>query len=292
MLIETTANSLLNNKPESLYVATHRGVVVDFNHSQVFLFGEVNMKKCKRRRKDAAPLCACGCGERVKWNKRKKKWNKFIHRHNLKGKNNPSYGKDKYAKEKVKEAPLCACGCDERVKWCKIRNQWNRFINKHQNSRDNSPLKRPETRKKMSLVKKGKYLRKNNSNWKGGFTINKKGIKLINVPNRGQIPESRLICEKVLGRYLKPHEIVHHIDENPSNNSNNNLLICDKSYHLFLHIRMNPENYRGIKKPVIVDSVEYPSLRAAHKKSGYGVFIIKKRIFQNIKGYTFLPKEK
>lgn len=32
------------------------------------------------------PLCACGCGDPVKWNKRKKCWNKFIYGHNRRGK--------------------------------------------------------------------------------------------------------------------------------------------------------------------------------------------------------------
>jgi len=38
--------------------------------------------------------------------------------------------------------------------------------------------------------------------------------------------EHQYIAESVLGRKLKPDEIVHHIDEDKTNNRNDNLLIC------------------------------------------------------------------
>lgn len=42
----------------------------------------------------------------------------------------------------------------------------------------------------------------------------------------------------VLGRGLQPNEMVHHIDGDPANNTNSNLLICTKRYHYELHIRL------------------------------------------------------
>lgn len=84
MLIETITNNSNNLKPESPHVAKHEGVVIDFNCSQAFLFGENNMSK-RFIRKDQPPLCACGCGERVKWNKYKKKWNIYLKAHHWRG---------------------------------------------------------------------------------------------------------------------------------------------------------------------------------------------------------------
>ncbi len=39
--------------------------------------------------KRGAPFCACGCGERVRWNKNKRRWNIYLHGHHCRGENNP-----------------------------------------------------------------------------------------------------------------------------------------------------------------------------------------------------------
>ena len=45
-------------------------------------------------------------------------------------------------------------------------------------------------------------------------------------------------AEAALGRQLKSGEVVHHIDGNPGNNVNTNLVICpNQKYHLLLHSR-------------------------------------------------------
>ena len=52
--------------------------------------------------------------------------------------------------------------------------------------------------------------------------------------------EARWIARRALGKKLPRGSEVHHIDKDPSNNSNDNLVLCqDKSYHKFLHQRAN-----------------------------------------------------
>ena len=70
---------------------------------------------------------------------------------------------------------------------------------------------------------------KNHYNWKGGKRITYKGYMHIYKPNhpfctnRSYILEHRLVMEKYLGRYLKPEEVVHHINGNKSDNRLKNL---------------------------------------------------------------------
>jgi len=91
--------TIQNSELESFHVVRHGSVVIDTVPSQAFSFGEIDMSRF--RRKDAAPLCACGCGVYVKWNINYKGWNRFIQGHNSKGENNPMYGKESWSKDKT-----------------------------------------------------------------------------------------------------------------------------------------------------------------------------------------------
>lgn len=84
--------------------------------------------------------------------------------------------------------------------------------------------------------------------WKGGRKVRKDGYILVVAPDDHPYPcdqhpasglkyilEHRYVMEQHLGRYLLPTEVVHHIDENPSNNDIDNLRLFDSQAE---HVRI------------------------------------------------------
>ena len=124
MLNGTMHNSNFN--PENSHIARYGSVFIDAIRSQDFLFGEFNMDKNGFKRK-----CACGCGKVANFGK------KYISGHNVKGKESPAKGKDKYAEVKAKGALFCGCGCGEKTKWG--RKNWNKYIIGHFAKSKNHP---------------------------------------------------------------------------------------------------------------------------------------------------------
>lgn len=81
-----------------------------------------------------------------------------------------------------------------------------------------------------SEAAKGKFGAKHNS-WRGGRKRSGKGYIAIFTPNHpnadkeGRVLEHRLVMEKSLDRYLDKKERVHHINEIPSDNRIENLIL-------------------------------------------------------------------
>ena len=94
-----------------------------------------------------------------------------------------------------------------------------------------------------------------NGNYKGGRIVDKHGYiyrKVYDHPfaNRsGYVFEHRLVMEKVLGRWLLPTEVVHHLDGDKQNNTPENLeLYASNAEHLRVELtgkcpKWTPEGY-------------------------------------------------
>lgn len=90
-----------------------------------------------------------------------------------------------------------------------------------------------------------------NPNWKGGLRKKTTYDKRYS-PNHpfahkdGCIYEHRFVMENHLKRYLKPKEIVHHIDGNVKNNNIDNLeLLSNLSSHSKYHRPKGCPRYKG-----------------------------------------------
>ncbi len=126
------------------------------------------------------------------------------------------------------EKGLCQCGCGEEAPVAKrnctckgwIRGQPVRYIKGHQARGRNGS---------------------DNGNWRGGKTSSHGYVFILKLnhskANRhGYVREHILIAEKVLGKLLPDAAIVHHVNEDVSDNRKENLVICeDRAYHNLLH---------------------------------------------------------
>jgi len=129
---------------------------------------------------------------------------------------------------------------------------------------------------------KGKYnhkhlVGKRSNNWRGGRIKTKEGYILIWNPNHpnnhnGYVSEHRLVMEKIIGRFLKSEEVVHHINEKLDDNIKENLMLfpnngAHRNYHKH-HLskgqkkRDNPNWKGGITKNI----KEYHKKRYLRKK--------------------------
>ncbi len=104
------------------------------------------------------------------------------------------------------------------------------------------------TIQKISRATRGK----NNPMWAGGIKKLKGGYIGIHKPDhpfcnkQGYVSEHRLVVEQNIGRYLRPEEVVHHINGNIKDNRYENLrLFRNSSEHAREHYYERGINSKG-----------------------------------------------
>lgn len=71
------------------------------------------------------------------------------------------------------------------------------------------------------------------------------GYHIVSDNNRSTLVH-RIIVEKAIGKKLPSGSVIHHVDGNPSNNENTNLVVCpNDAYHVLLHTREKALNECG-----------------------------------------------
>lgn len=170
---------------------------------------------------------------------------------------------------------FCQCGCGKRTSICKQsdpkrgykKGDYKRFVNQH-HIPNMQPGYKPNIQPKICMACGKEFLpngpaRQNtqttcSSNCRNAYTARKTVSKRAEKQReRGEGKtyrklngrhKHRVIMEQILGRPLKPSEIVHHKDGNILNNDPLNLeLLKSKADHSRLHIyrRLERRGYNG-----------------------------------------------
>ena len=118
-------------------------------------------------------------------------------------------------------------------------------------------------------------LREERHGWKGGVKV-VKGYSYKRTPGHpnaskygSYVAVHRLVFEEHLGRFLRPDEVVHHIDGNPQNNNISNLeLFENNGKHLKASLTGKPKNISPEGRERIRKAVKlYHQRKASLKKS-------------------------
>lgn len=189
--------------------------------------------------------CECGCGKEI---------NKFDNRGRERFYSLGHFGKFNNPNIVIS----CGCGCGLKMLQYDDRGRIREYIAGH-SSKLYPPNKgksiSEDVREKLRKANQGKkaskstklkmsqsHQGKKSRFWRGGKYKMVSGYICVYSPNHPlanrdkYVMEHRLVMEKVIGRYLRPEEVVHHIDKDVSNNKPDNLLLfADNSEHIKYH---------------------------------------------------------
>jgi hypothetical protein len=109
-----------------------------------------------------------------------------------------------------------------------------------------------------------------NGFWKNGSTRDKHGYLLLKVPGHphanssGYVREHRLVVEQVIGRFLEPEEVVHHLNGDEGDNRPENLeLFPTNGSHLAHELKGRCPNWSPEGRAKI--EAQYEARRSAPK---------------------------
>lgn len=96
--------------------------------------------------------------------------------------------------------------------------------------------------------------------------VNKRGYIGVTIKGRYYLQHT-LIVEEVLGKKLPRSAQVHHVDGCGTNNSKNNLIVCqDSAYHHFLHKRTEEVKPKWEYMDYRVDRYEMEEYKAQRER--------------------------
>ena len=123
---------------------------------------------------------------------------------------------------------------------------FNRSVVSIQHKATNLKLNKDENF--LSKIKSERQLNDKNHMWRGGRKINAKGHVLILKRNHpladanGYVLEHRYIMYEHMGRKLNDDEVIHHINENKTDNRLENLQVMTRKEHTILHHKNKKRN--------------------------------------------------